>query len=58
MDKPLTKEAAPFATWQQIRADAARFGRTSVRLSQYGRHASGRVVSYAFICAHAELETA
>lgn len=58
MDNPITKEAAPFATWAQIRDDAARMGLTEVRLTQQGRVTSRRVVSYAFICAQAEMEAA
>ena len=56
MDKPLTKEAAPFATWQQIRDDAARRELTHVRLAVHGRNAGERVVSFAFVCAQAAME--
>lgn len=54
----IPKEPAPFATWTKIRADAARMGLAQVRLSVHGRGASERVVSFAFVCAQAELETA
>lgn len=58
MDKPIPKEAAPFSTWAEIRDDAARRGWLQIRLASYGRVAFERVVSFAFVCAQAELETA